>query len=170
MKKVLITIGSVLILAVVVFHVLWFLNFNRYTPFKKTVGKDMYGRYCTHDEDMCSYAVFPPPYPLFSEGNLAISDFYSNDLKPGDKLVDMIIWLGKNDSYKVGFVIKVVVSNEKTPGDMTNIQTDGYSYTLDEKKNFIKEPDEEELAFFNENKDIIDKYYDKAYKMWGILG
>ncbi len=40
---------------------------------------------------------------------------------------------------------------------------------MDEKKNFIKEPYEEELEVFREYESVIDQYFEKADQMWGIL-
>ena len=44
------------------------------------------------------------------------------------------------------------------------------NFELDENGNFLKDYNEADINIFNENKEIIDEYYSKAYKMWGILG
>ncbi len=162
---------AIVIIILIVFHAIWFYNYRKFKPFADAVGKDEWGRYSCLDDDKTAYAVFPPKYPLF-DGNLSISDFRNSDLKSGDVLVDMIIWPEKK-SYKIGFSIQFV-KDSRTDGDVENgmseVFTESVNFELDEKGNFLKDYDDEDIKIFTENKEIIDEYYSKAYKMWGILG
>ena len=85
----------------------------------------------------------------------------------------MIIWPKNNDRYEIGISIRTITnienSGDKNKG-MHAITTESVSYMLDEKMNFLKSYNDEEIALFNQNKKIIEEYYEKAYKMWGILG
>lgn len=162
---------AILLIILITFHAIWFYNYSKFKPFADAVGKDEWGRYSCLDDDKTAYAVFPPKYPLF-DGNLSIADYRSKDLKSGDVLVDMIIWPEKK-SYKIGFSIQFV-KDSKINGDeengMLELSTESVSFELDENGNFLKDYNEEDINIFNENKEIIDEYYSKAYKMWGILG
>lgn len=171
-KRIIKIVLSILILVVGAFHIAWFYNYSKYKPFKDAVGKNEWGGYYCLDENKTTFAVFPPKYPRFV-GNLSITEFQGDDLKVGDKLVDMIIWPKNNDKYEIGISIRTIAHIENS-GDrnegMHAITADSVSYMLDERMNFLKSYNDKEIALFNQNKEIIEEYYEKAYKMWGILG
>lgn len=163
----------VILIFLVVYHGIWYYCYSTYKTFMDAVGKDEYGHYLYIDEGKKNYYVAPPKYPFEFYGNLAISDFRSSDLKSGDVLVDMIIWPSVNGTYKVGFMLQIVEElelDENIAGKSYIISTKNVSFELDEQKNFLHEYNEEEKKLFEENRQKVDAYYEKAYQMWGILG
>lgn len=156
----------ILILSLLVFHIAWFINFLKYKPFQDAVGKDEWGRYSYSDDNKISYNVFAPKYPRFV-GNLSISDFRSDKLKTGDVLFDMIIWPESFGKYEVGISVNFVTELDVSNGSYS-IQTTSSQFVLDENMNLI-EYDEEDVKFYEEYKEKISDFYNKAYKMWGIL-
>lgn len=170
-KRHLVIISIILCIALASFHIIWFCNLRRYQPYIEAVGTDEYGRYSCIDDSKTTYSVFPPSYPSFS-GNLAICDFRSDDLQPGDTVVDMLIW-PNGETYKIGISIQTIKSSQINGDSETGIisvSTESVNFELDEQGNFLKEYDATQIKLFEENKATIETYYEKAYKMWGILG
>ena len=166
-------IAVIIIVFLIVYNGIWYYCYSIYKPFMDVVGKDEYGRYAFTDENKTMYYVAPPKYFIEFYGNLAISDFRKSDLKPGDILVDMIIWPSVKGTYEVGIVLQITEETE-TKGDSKSgsysITTKDVSFELDENMNFLKEYSDEDKKLFEENRDTIEQYYQKAYDMWGILG
>lgn len=159
---------GVILIFIVLFHILWFYNYTTYEPYMKAVGIGEYGGY-TYTDDVLTYAAFPPRYPQFT-GNLSICDIYRyGEMQEGDVLVDMIIWPSINGEFTVGLTIKIVKSTNEQEG-IYNLDTISFSYELDENKNFLNDYTEEELQYYYDYEYIINTFYEKAYKMWGILG
>jgi hypothetical protein len=172
MKKRVIRVALVILVLIVAgFHAIWFYNYKKYTPFIDAVGEGEWGGYSYYDENKITFAVCPPKYPTFV-GNLSISDFQSNNLSIGDKIVDMIIWPQINNRYEIGISIRTV-TNVENSGDKNNgmysISTESVNFVLDENMNFLQDYDDEQISLFNENKEKIEEYYGKANQMWGIL-
>ena len=95
-----------------------------------------------------------------------------SDIKPGDVLVDMIIWPSINGTYEVGIALEIAKDSEITEnkeGGSFSITTKSINIELDEHMNFRDEYSEEVKKLFEENRETIKAYYQKAYNMWGIL-
>lgn len=167
--KIIKIVVAIIIVFLIVYNVIWFYCYSIYKPFMDVVGRDEYGNRACMDEDRVVYSVFPPDYFFDFTGNLAICDYRKSDLKPGDILVDMIIWPSIKGTYKVGFALSVAEETEKK-GDSYSITTKGAAFELDENMNFLKEYSDEDKKLFEEHRDTIERYYQKAYDMWGILG
>ena len=161
-----------LVLLLMVYNGIWFYCYSIYKPFMNAVGKNEDGMFICMDEDKCSYFVSPPEYPIEFYGNLAITDFRRSDIKPGDVLVDMIIWPSINGTYEVGIALEIAKDSEITEnkeGGSFSITTKSINIELDEHMNFRDEYSEEVKKLFEENRETIKAYYQKAYNMWGIL-
>jgi len=165
-------IAVVIVVFLIVYNGIWFYCYSIYKPFMDIVGKDEYGRYACMGADKITYYVDPPEYFIEFYGNLAISDFRKSDLKPGDILVDMIIWPSVKGTYKVGVMLQIAenteINGDKNSGSYS-ITTKGVNFELDEHMNFLKEYSEEDKKLFEENRETIKSYYQKAYNIWGIL-
>ena len=123
---------------------LWFANSKYiYTPFTKEVPKHESGLYVLHDEKTnYIFNVKTPEFPTLI-GNLGVSDNEGSGL---------IIWpgfFGKN--YEYGARIK--------DGDTT------YQIKLDKDMNLI-DSDENLKEVYNRNKELIDKMFESAEKVW----
>lgn len=168
---------KIIVIVIVVFFIvyngIWFYCYSIYKPFMDAVGKDEYGRYAYMDADKITYYVAPPKYLTEFYGNLAISDFRKSDLQSEDILVDMIIWPSVKGTYEVGIMLQIT-ENTETNGDKNSgsysVTTKSMSFELDEHMNFLKEYSKEDKQLFEENRETIKSYYQKAYDMWGILG
>lgn len=150
----------VLLLAFVVYNVFWYICiYKPYTSLGEMIGEKKDGYYW-HVEDKISYYVAPPSY-LDTTGNLAIGPATIRD---GDDAVQIIIWRNIDGTFRVG----VSLETYEVKSDGT-VKCDSAKFEMDEEMNLF-ESNESVEALLEENRDIIEEYFDLAYDKWGILG
>lgn len=157
-----------IISCVIAFNIVWLINYCRYYKYVKVLGKNELNQPIFVDEDKCTYSAFYPYYLGFT-GNLAICDFRPSDLKSGDTLVDMIIWPKPFSKHcEVGITIEKVTDAKRHESDMQYTNT-SYCFNLDERMQLVGSYSKDEEDLYNQNLSIIELYYKKANKMWGVL-
>lgn len=129
-----------------IWNLVWYLSIqSRYNSFEKVLTLHESGSYYIVDEEGYTYSVNHPDY-LRLTGNLGISN-----LKKGEAL---IIWPLATGGYEFGF----------------RLQKDGSAFEIyvDENMNPVDKNDAKVVQLVNEHKDVLDKLYAKANKVWDL--
>ena len=157
-KKVIVI--CILLFCFCVYNIVWFQSvYKPYIPFCEAVGKDEDGDYYYVKDDI-SYYVNTPDY-LRNTGNLAIGTAVIED---GKDVMNMIIWRKLDGTYKVGISIEEYeVDNDGT------VHCESIKFEIDEQMKLLA-ANEEKQKVLEEYRNDIERYYDLAEDMWGILG
>lgn len=151
---------GIMLIGFCVYNIIWFQTvYKPFIPFCEAVGKDEDGDYYCVKDDI-SFYVKTPDY-LRNTGNLAIGTAV---IEEGKDVINMIIWRKKDGSYKVGISIeKYEIDGEG------NISSEFFRFELDEQMKLLKN-DSENQKVLDEYSQKIERYYELAEDMWGILG
>lgn len=144
----------------ILYNAFWYIwIYKPYASLGEMLGEKEDGCYWTV-EDGISYYVAPPIY-LDLTGNLAIGPATIGD---GDDVVDLIIWRNIDGTYRIG----VSLDSYEIESDGT-VTCDSAKFEMDENMN-IYGSNEVLQSLLEENRDIIEEYFELAYDKWGILG
>ncbi len=168
MKNVIKKTLILIVIAFIIYNLVWFVNYKRYIDFSNLTGKDEFGNSLFIDDEKISYSVGFPHYLGFT-GNLAICSLRNDKLQNGDVMVDIIIWpLPFSDKCEIGISLEVI---EDTTLDETgfNYTTDCIEIMVDKDLNPLEEYTDDQIALLEENRDTIVKYLDKADGLWEIF-
>ncbi len=173
-KKIIIIISILLVSAVLVYHIIWYVNFKSYDKYAQAnafIHEDYYyySSYINYENNR-TYSVAAPSYPQFT-GNLGITPILTNDLAIGDNVFNIIIWPKPFGHFEVGIAVSTVTEMryiESIGSWKVEFENNVYIH-LDENMQPLDDNDEESLQAYEDNIEQIKCGYQMAHDMWGIL-
>lgn len=165
--KIITFVSLIIVLLFAVYNIIWAVFMHMcWKPLTEPIGYNEHGECTIIAEDGYRYSAFKPSYLSFS-GNLSLKKYEVMNEPSNETLCSLIIWPNFNGEYEIGVSI---YGYEEDASQDNGFAFSSYGFMLDENKQPIDNLNETEKQIMEENSELIDSLYQKAYDMWGIGG